>query len=523
MPLKSKKTLLERLKRDMSLRAALSAEGRSRFDAPLGFVGIDGETGMGAWFHTRPFYRAGREHGCRIVPLKKMDELKALYQENPGYFVAVLKRLSHTDAMAVIEPGVLDHVPWLTVVIPDGGEIPVIIDADVRHPVAPADVRDHLESVSLRVGSDTYICTMPAELIVKSSGGQCHLVLGCDLPRLRSSDYEFVLKRKNKRKIGRTILQLDIEPRPGGHDDFVAKAADSRNIDFFPLTGKPEQPPPTLVLHVVFDRTAIDAEWWADAVLATATEPLSGTQETATDHWNARLRRRTAEAVTAAVSEMGRVTELELWPFADVPRPAMSKSPLTLSETSPAWTHVICRDIEAFANAMNIGNHCLWRYGLDYVDAVDEVLEAVASWVERRGEVQHAILIVGDSPPPPERVGDALWEAVVGKRQNNCRRSPLFLQTMARLRGLQTPVLWAFVRTMSLETDHEELVRHLLRVQEDVAGALRRIDGLIVSDCYRDDLTSTIVPLVRSNALHDLRFRPPDRTMMRKGSFHELD
>lgn len=516
MSLKNAKTLLERLKRDASLRAALSAEGRSRFDAPLGFVGIDGETGHGAWFHTRPFYRADREHGCRIVPMKTVDELKPLQQAQPGYFVAILKRLSHTNAPRVA-PGGLDRVPWLTVEIGDDGEITVAIDANVRHPITLIDVREPLQSVSLRVGTDMYACTMPAELVVESSHDRCHLVLGCDLPRLWTAEHEFVLEKRKKRRIGQTILQLDIEPLPGSLDRFIVRAADSRSIDLRRLVGQPEQPPPNLVLHVVFDRTAIDAEWWTDAVLAT-TKSANETSETVTDHWNARLRRRTAEAISAFVSKANRVIELELWPFADVPRHAMSKSHLTLSEAGPAWNHVTCRDTNAFAEAMNTGNQCLWRYGLDYVDAVDEALSEVASSVERRRDVQHAVLIVGDSPPPPERVGDPLWKAVVERRQNNCRRSPLFLQTMARLRKSQTPVLWAFVRAIAIETDHEELVQRLHRVQERVASALRGVDGLIVSECYPDDLASTIIPLVRSNTLWDRRLQPPDRTTMGRGS-----
>ncbi len=518
-------TLLERVKRNPRLRAALSAEGKSRFNASLGFLGVDSETGRAAWFHMRPFYRANsRSHGCRIVSIEKIEP-ELLQQTRGDYFVAFLRR-SRSPMTSVVHASAMDGLFWLSLEISDNGETNVIVDGSagsLPHPLTLHDPVEPLGSVSIRVGTELYACTMPAELVVQSSGDRCHVVLGCDLPRLRVAHHEFVLRKKKRGVIGQTVLKLDIEPQAGIHDRLVLRAGDRRNVALRPLLGEPEQPPPPLVLHVLFDRTTLDAGLHSNAARVTGSVSTTNPSPLPPGDWNARLRRSTAEAVTLAISK--RVIELELWPFADVPRDAMSGNRLALSAGGAAWSHIVCHDPEAFRQAMAGDSQCGWRYGLDYVDAVDEVLSAVASRIEERRELQHAVLIIGDSPPPPERVGDGLWNAIVEDRRSNCRRSPLFTKALARLVASRVPVLWAFVMTSSPEagTEDEGLLQSLHHVQERVARALREIEGLIVSTCYAADLTGTVYRLIERNALRDLRFRPPDRIQVRRGSFHELD
>jgi hypothetical protein len=519
--------MLERFKSDRSLRAALAAEGRALFRASLGFLGIDGETGQGAWFHLRAFYLEGGEQGCRIVPMASIEELVPLQQPQSGYFVAVLRRPGQT---VVNKPDIPDGVPNLIVEMAHEGEITVVTSTGYCRPLTPVDGTGPLQGLNLRVGAQPHRVTMPTEVSVEFSGDRCHLVLSCDDSRLGNVDHEFVLARtpQGRRRDGNAAVRVDIEAVPGNHDRLIV-AVDSRAFELRSLTGIPREPLPPLVLHVVFDRTAIDDDRWSEAALATI-RSLNETTPPPTGHWNELLRRRTAEAMKDAVAGMDRRIELELWPFADVPSDAMSRSHLTLSETSPAWSHIPCGgEVNRLTAALNDGNRCSWRYGLDYVDAVDEALEAVESAVADQGAVQrerkdeqHAVLIVGDSPPPPQLVADPLWDAIVEERQTNCRRSSRFMDTLARLRQSQTPVLWAFIRLKGRDTGDDESILRLHRIQERVASALAGIEGLIVSACYSEDLTSTICALVKAE-LGDPKFRPPDRTNVRRGNFNELD
>lgn len=516
--MKNAMTPLERLKGDLRLLAALSGEGIARFGSELGFAGIDGETRDGAWFHSRPFYsRNSHPPGYRIMPLE-LVELKSLQQARAGYFVAVLIRNGSTDPIKNIDPSLLEHLSWLAVEIADDGESLAIVDArHVRHPVALRGAIEQPDGVPLRVHKATYACTMPAELVVQTSSDRCHFVLGCNVPRLQSADYEFELTSKKGGAIDKTVLLLDVDPLPGSNDRLVVQAAD-RYIGLRQLAWTHRQPSPALVLHVVFDRTMIGGEFWGDAAQVTSAEPTGNPTLTPPTDWNSRLRRRTAEAVAAALSGTEGLVELELWPFADLPiHDAGRESVLTLGATSRAWNQVVCPDMKTFVEAMNSADECGWRYGLDYVDAVDEVLAEVALSVEKRNGVQHAVLIVGDSPPPPERVGDTLWEAIVEERQNNCRRSPLFMQTMARLLKSNVPVLWAFVRTKLMETQRDELVQDPRPIQARVAKALGGIEGLTVSECDPDTLIQTVSRLVRSHALRDIRFHPPTVVSVRRG------
>ena len=321
-------------------------------------------------------------------------------------------------------------------------------------------------------------------------------------PEAGESFERFEIVSRDGSPLGEALLRLDLGT-DGEADRLVITPWSGEDRILVRHTGILPPPPPdrAVRLHVIFDRTTLDREAWERALSAAGqwmqdAEDSNPTVEARVDRsqreWNHEIRARLALSMRETVPKLHRRVILDLWWFADAPRPGMAPSD-GLPTAPAAWGHLGTRRLENLSDTL-LATDFDYACGMDLFDAVDEALEQVVHRTRDLTDERHAVLIVGDSPPPPADEQDPLWQRVVdGPPRTNARRSPKFRDALARLRREEIPVGWLFVRhpkSVNSQTAKERerglLFEHYPRFQtlrERVLAALQQQPGLLLEDC----------------------------------------
>lgn len=508
---------INRIKRSSELLVAIREEGRARFGADLGFACIDGESGDGLWFHSRNYLGGEAPFGFRPEPIQPLTVERLT--NHAGYFIAIIRGGAGTR----LHPSVLPilqskDLHWLAFELPADVRQSRVVDRDGARPLAISSIVERQFPIDLEMAGTKFLCWFPAKFKLTGSQSRVRLSVGCELPRLPQNRIEYVVRSRNDDAIGEVFIGVDVELSGGANDRLVVKAH-SRQLEVVQLAIHPP-PLPELTLHVVFDRTTLDPDCIAAALVETiATSASSDTTKLEPPEWNRQLRSRAGSAVADALAASQRRIDVQLWTFADGVHEDMQAHHFG----GVAYTHPGARTAATLQQTLEQKGECGWRFGLDYVDAVDEALTAVADFILKQEPGQHAVLIIGDSPPPPEKVGDPLWNALVNGREANCRRSPRFNDALAMLRRANVPVGWAFVRLVldeGLPAGWRKTVERARRIQDKVIAALRELE-LEMEVCGPEDLNTTVRDLVARMVENDQRFGHPDAVAIVRGAFHE--
>jgi hypothetical protein len=342
----------------------------------------------------------------------------------------------------------------------------------------------------------------------------------------RRRSYGFLLERARDAAAGTGRLVLDVRPDPEERDELVLRAegfAEPLRIQAFksfvpvpqPFSSRDEP----WQVHVLFDRTTLDVDQWP-AALSTSfarggtahadggedrSVPLIGPNAAPPASWNLRLRHRLAAALPQLALEMPAM-DLHLWWFADMPRDGIERHPWL---ESPRAAFAPCGRCPAERLGEVLESEAFgYCPGLDVYDAVDEALAGVALAIAGESErSRHAVIVVGDSPPPPRDPLDPFWRELPGRSvATNARCSGGFRQALADLAALRVPVGWLFIRSPRGPAPAEagllgfgQAYPAFQSVKERVLGVLRATEGLItVETGTEDDLEG---PLRRLGAL----------------------
>lgn len=318
--------------------------------------------------------------------------------------------------------------------------------------------------------------------------------------------YHFVLSSDHP--LGQGAVEVDVRLRAGHPDEIIL-----RNLDFgFPVAVDIWETPPCgekwdtigeepLVLHVLYDRTSIDAEFWVTALATFDNVAQSHTGRDAKalglaevsvppQKWNQPLRKNLADALTETLPGLHDDVTIDLWWFADIERSGIvrpDRVPTTKSSTGQAGIS----DTSQLADRL-LSQSFNYAPGLDWFDSVDEGLLQIEESIRHShedGRQQHVILIVGDSPPPPKNTDDPIWQQLVDRPlRTNARRSPKFQDALQSLRRIKVPVCWLFFRATpppedTVFPDYLSLFSVFETLKERALKALEQIDGLSIEGC----------------------------------------
>jgi hypothetical protein len=332
------------------------------------------------------------------------------------------------------------------------------------------------------------------------------------------SRYVFVIENSLGQALGSGRIQLDVRPEPEGKDELVLRAEGFSEppriltFDTFEETGRQPASDERWRIHLLFDRTTLDVDAWPAALAASTGDsggqgvdesrnvrlttkpsaPVSSLTDTA--QWNLVLRRKLAEALQGLEGEMPGV-ELDLWWFADIPRQeegiARHRSIESPSIAFAPWGKCLTTQLaEALA-----GDPFAYSPGLDIYDAVDQALAEVVLVARAEARpVRQAVIIIGDSPPPPRDPADPLWDLPGKPVISNARRSPLFRESLADLGALRVPVGWLFVRSPRSPAVTDDLLRPyswkypaFQALKQRVLSILASIPGMTLVETSTDD------------------------------------
>jgi hypothetical protein len=450
-----------------------------------------------------------------------VTEIKGLELPQSGDYVIVFARLAEqqmpSSALALILQAQKEGIPWLTIEISNeekrGGrnwdEIKIIFPDGVSRPLPPEAPTVRASEIELTIEGETPLtikCLLPIEIEVQSDAPNAALTVRVpNSAGFSRSAYNFLVSRKDDNPLGNGRMRVDTLLRPGQSDDVVLRVVDFSGA----YSQQWEQRPgsnlwPTfdqrrLVLHLLYDRTTIDAEFWTTALAATD-DPLilQGGDEVfaAVPHhnpqtWNMRWRTSLAQAMAATAEELHHDSSFCLWWFADKPRDGIAQGSLPVIHGPEPFGCVGEYGVEGLAKELGAASFD-YVSGLDLFDAADDALiEIVDSIKHNRTNRQHAILIVGDSPPPPQDTEDELWKYLLEKPlRTNARCSPRFRQALQELKSAKAPVAWLYLRVAHppADTPNRQFLKDFQAfrtLKERTLEALRQthIDGLIVEGC----------------------------------------
>lgn len=466
-----------------------------------------------AWVHMRPYLGdEGMAYGYRVEP----DEGGPLALcEEPSY-PNLIARWDGSDTPPEVYELLADaerrHIPWLMVEVSSGSESLSLYDkADgSRKSLGAAPPTPRVRPLALTVeGSRSAELSefLPFEVRVSSNtpAAAFSINLRAAPARFSRKAYHFTLAEAERSLLGSGALRVDVRCRVGQPDDLVVTPLEFkgrvgvRELEFAAVS---RQRPPrfsagTVQLHVVFDRTTLDADAWPVALAALgglveeSGDEMFSHGEAGLQNWNQHLREALAEALSreAELFHGGDVV-FQLWWFADTARDGVA-----LIRNVPALRAPHGGGEQCSADELR-GHLCspMFDYapGLDLFDAADEVLERVAAHVgstARNSARQHAVLIVGDSPPPPADKHDVLWTALVdGPPRTNARCSPRFRRALGSLLEMRVPVGWLFMRpgipaSKAGYREYENQFQYFGTLRKNILNALHQIEGLRVEDC----------------------------------------
>jgi hypothetical protein len=312
------------------------------------------------------------------------------------------------------------------------------------------------------------------------------------------------LSEAEKMPLGAGTVRVDLCCRAGRPDEIILTCHEFkspvkvREHELAPSRQRqPRFSPETVRLHLIFDRTTLDADAWPQALAALgglvqeSGDEMFAPGEISLQSWNQQLRSALADALVSEAHGLHNGEVLfQLWWFADKPRDGVA--------------HI--RNIPSLRDSFGGGEQCSvgelceqlcsssfeYAPGFDLFDAVDEVLYRVASHIAptaRNSGKQHAVLIVGDSPPPPADKNDILWTTLVdGPPRTNARCSPRFRTALKSLLDIKVPVGWLFTKSgvpasKAGYREYENQYQYFRTLRRNVLDALHQIEGLKMDEC----------------------------------------
>jgi len=200
--------------------------------------------------------------------------------------------------------------------------------------------------------------------------------------------------------------------------------------------------------NIVFDRTRLDTTQWARALDAVAQGTCNvdpSLPDSDPSLWNRDCIESTARTLSNLLARHAPESTIEVWGFSDVPRPDGCAPVAGLPMERIPFNRLGRCDREGLATAFAGLSYVT---GLDLCDAVDEALADVLSSVRHHPGIRHAVLVIGDSPPPAYGPDDPIWKEVAarpGTPFTGMRCSTLFRDTLEDLGKLGVPVGWLFL------------------------------------------------------------------------------
>ncbi|HVR97927.1 MAG TPA: hypothetical protein VMW27_15015 [Thermoanaerobaculia bacterium] len=345
-------------------------------------------------------------------------------------------------------------------------------------PLTPRELRVEIHGA----GTAETEGTLPCRIRVESPAPRDSFRVRLDERRgFRETDVPFQLQTSAGIPLGGGWLCLDFEP-DGGVDRLVVRPEGfSSAVEVVKVNGRrPARQRPPARLHLLFDRTTLDLESWPRAferaMLGTDERDDLRVGDDPRSEWNLSLRRALAQAMTDQLHSLEGLARIELWWFADTPQPGIDR--LEGLPIAPArWGRAGACAPQHLAGRLT-GSVFGYASGLDLFDAVDELIVEVAGATLESPQERHAVLVVGDSPPPPADEQDPVWLGLVDRPlRTNARLSPLFRRALAELGRLQIPVGWLFLRHSGDPPGNTHFGPHYALYQtlrENTLAALRR-------------------------------------------------
>ena len=249
-----------------------------------------------------------------------------------------------------------------------------------------------------------------------------------------------------------------------------------------------------LWLHLLFDRTTLDLESWPEAMAMAVGLPRKSSESEVYSQaeegrrkgsWNSSIRHGLAAALEDQLERLHKRVRLDLWWFADQPQQGIEPEPPEgLPMALQEWGHAGGCEMERLDEALS-GVGFDYASGLDLFDSVDTLLSRVRDAILAERRRQHAVLIVGDSPPPPAGPEDPLSRYLVDSSPRcSARSSEHFVDSLQALTRAGVPVGWMFVRHARDPSARSlDLLRYypgFQTLRQKTLVALRQIPDLLV-------------------------------------------
>lgn len=476
------RTLLDSAETLLRLDAALAG----RLEKRQGWLFVDARAAElpAVAVHVRPWLRdAGRPPTFRIGEDEQPYSRPALRSGYGLIFLTGPQGSMDETGYQVLQEALDDELPHVLVGAGESGLS--FHDGGGRwsplphpRPLAPRGLRLEIHGA----GSTQVHGMLPCRVHVESPATRDSFRIRVDERRgFRETDVPFHLQTSGDAPLGRGWLRLDFIP-DGVMDRLVVHPEGfSQAVEIERTNGRrPARQRPPARLHLLFDRTTLDLESWPRAferaTLGMDERDAPRLGEDPRSEWNIGLRRALAQAVADHLEPLEGPARVELWWFADTPQPGIDR--LEGLPIAPArWGRAGACAPQHLAGRLT-GSVFGYASGLDLFDAVDELIVQVAEATRESPQERHAVLVVGDSPPPPADDQDPIWLGLVDRPlRTNARRSPLFRRALAELGDLQIPVGWLFLRHSADPPGNHHFVPHYALYQtlrESTLAALRR-------------------------------------------------
>lgn len=498
-------TLIRRLAETIHGRWPESLGWRMIHGSPRGLVA--------SLIHARPHLSdSGMVPGYRVESPDGPPLTLSHDRHYPNIFVRSHDYDFPPEADALVEAAEAAGLTWLMVEVSEGGEQIRLYERDGTRPLLPPPTREpelHPARLEIRGRESLNVDEpFPFRISVHSEGSVAAFSVRAEHPGFVDRVYHYLVGDEEGPPLGRGVLEFDVLCRPGQPDVLVVSPSEfPGGIKLTELAVPPRGQPRSsfraerpLYLHVIFDRTTLDPNAWSLALNAihgfggeAVDDEAYGRQQAETVSWNRELRETLASALGEAVGELHKgETIFHLWWFADTPKSGIAPLTSIPSARTPFGDVTATCPPQRLPQFLN-GSAFEYAPGFDLFDAVDEVLERVAEVVQEgvaRHE-QHAVLLAGDSPPPPSGKEDVLWERLVRRPpRTNARCSPLFENALQTLRRLQVPAGWLYLSlsepaAAGARQNFGDLHQDFLSLKQEILRALQQVspDDLVVEDC----------------------------------------
>jgi hypothetical protein len=498
-----------------NLLRRIAGEMFLRWPSSLGWamVGIPGSDAAAVWVHLRPYlHDSGMPPGFRVetIPISSFKlcsdprYVSLFIRERGGDFTAQLYELMGNAQR--------QSLPWLVLEVSDDTNSLIIFEQDGSQKVLPTDLPPlRAREQRLRLNGSEILevneyLPLNLEVAMESPNNALSIEL-LEHSGFSKNSYHYVIRSLEAQERISGVLHVDAQCRAGKPDEILLRSSDFKHSVTIEEWETPPRTDPeplfrrgTVFLHLLFDRTTLDVDAWPVAFEAAAAggfkededvEEAFGIGHEETANWNQQFRQALAQAMVKQIDKLHDEVQIYLWWFADTPKQGIAHSK-SLPTVNEPYGLIGVSAIENITVQLS-GAHLDYACGLDLFDAVDEALEQVANVVKERSgsnREQHAVLIVGDSPPPPSKPGDVLWEKLVDRPVfTSARCSDGFTAALDDLRRMQVPVAWLFMRTSrapSVGVAYKKYVpqfQYFQSLRENILSALQQIKGLMVEGC----------------------------------------